>query len=640
MTPPRPQDDLFGSVNATWLAETEIPDDQSIHGAMHELRDQAELACLELVRRCADGPAEPGSPEQLIGDLWISFMDTEAIELLGMAPIAGDLARIEAVADLPGLLQLIGQLQTGGVGGAFGYAVDNDSDAPDSYLPHLYQGGLGLPDESFYRDPQYSRIRESYRAHLERMLALGGVTDAAAAADRTLTLETELAAGHWDRVRTRDRGQTHNPMSFDELSQRLPAPLLVAWQTGLGAGEKALARVEVMQPSYFDALAALLVPERLADWRSWLAFRVIRSFAPYGPAALVEENFDFVGRTLSGTPQLRERWKRGVSLVEGSVGEALGKLYVAEHFPADSKQRMQRLVGHLLEAYRHNISRLEWMTEQTKAQALEKLSAFTPKVGYPDSFRDYAGLIVAPDDLLGNVRRAVAAEWQREQDKLGTAVDRAEWLMTPQTVNAYYNPGLNEIVFPAAILQAPMFDPSADDAVNFGGIGAVIGHEIGHGFDDQGSKYDGTGALRDWWTEADRTAFESRTSTLIAQYDALSPVGGDGQHVNGALTIGENIGDLGGLGIALQAWRMAQGMADSEPTPVDKAHQFFSNWAKVWRTKTRPAEVQRRLALDPHSPPEFRCNQVVRNLDEFYAAYDVQPGDKLWLDPDHRVRIW
>ncbi|MTD15785.1 peptidase M13 [Nakamurella sp. YIM 132087] len=636
----RPQDDLFAAVNADWTASTEIPDDQSIHGAIHELRDAAEDACRTIIEQCAAAPGAPGGPSQLIGDLWTSFMDVAAVEERGFAPIADDLAKVRSLTDVVGFLRLLGELQTGGVSGVFGYAVDNDADDPEHYLPHLYQGGLGLPDESFYKADEYAAIRTAYVGHIERALTLAGIPDAADVAADIMALETDLAAGHWDRVRSRDRSQTHNPMTYEQLTDLLPAEYWTAWREGIAAGEKALSRVEVMQPGFFEVLRTLLVDERLGQWKNWLTFKVVRSLAPYGPAALVEENFDFYGRTLSGTPQLRERWKRGVALVEGAVGEALGELYVQQHFSPTAKERMDELVGHLLAAYRHNIVALPWMTEATKERALDKLATFNPKIGYPTTFRDYAGLVIAADDLLGNVRRSTAGEWAREQDKLGTEVDRDEWFMTPQTVNAYYNPGMNEIVFPAAILQAPFFDPSASDAVNFGGIGAVIGHEIGHGFDDQGSKYDGTGALKDWWTGDDRAAFEALTGRLIAQYDALSPAGADGRHVNGSLTIGENIGDLGGLGIAFQAWRMAAGIPDGDPVDATQAQAFFANWARAWRTKTRPEEVQRRLALDPHSPPEFRCNQVVRNLDEFYAAFDVQPDDELWLDPAERVRIW
>jgi putative endopeptidase len=450
-----------------------------------------------------------------------------------------------------------------------------------------------------------------------------------------------VAAGHWDRVRSRDSSQTYNPKDRAGLDALLPGPLWDAWLDGLGADPSVLDQVVVRQPDYFTALAALLTPDHLPAWRAWLSWQIVRSLAPLGPAELVEKNFDFYGRTLSGTPELRERWKRGVGFVEMAANEAVGRLYVERHFPPESKRRMDELVANLLAAYRTEIGKLPWMGEQTRARALEKLDAFTPKIGYPARWRDYTALTVAADDLIGNAARAAAFELDRELGKLGGPVDRDEWFMSPQTVNAYYNPGMNEIVFPAAILQPPFFDPEADDAVNYGGIGAVIGHEIGHGFDDQGSKYDGRGALQDWWTPADRAAFEQLTGRLIDQYSALEPKNTPGHHVNGALTIGENIGDVGGLGIAYQAWRISLG---DQPAPVidglTGAQRFFRSWATVWRLKMREAEQVRMLSIDPHSPAEFRCNQVVRNIAEFHEAFDTRPTDGLWLDEQDRVRIW
>ena len=430
-------------------------------------------------------------------------------------------------------------------------------------------------------------------------------------------------------------------MGPEELAQLWPQPWWNSWLAGLQAPAGMLDHVIVGEPSFFSGVAELLDMQRLQQWKRWLIWKAVHAAAPYCSSDLVEENFDFYGRTLSGTPQLRERWKRGVSMVQGAVGEAVGALYVERHFPPAAKQRMDVLVANLLRAYEQEINQLPWMSAQTKARALEKLQSFNPKIGYPVRWRNYSSLLATPDDLLGNIERAEEFEVNRELAKLGSPVDRDEWFMTPQTVNAYYNPGMNEIVFPAAILSPPFFDFEADDATNYGGIGAVIGHEIGHGFDDQGSKYDGSGALNDWWTDADRAAFEALTSKLIAQFSALTPAEAPGHHVNGALTVGENIGDLGGLGIAYQAWLISLG--DRRPEVIDGltgAQRLFASWASVWRTKARPEEVLQRLTTDPHSPPEFRCNQVVRNLDEFYTAYDVQPSDGLWLDPAQRVRIW
>ena len=644
-TPARVQDDLFLSVNGAWMAQESIPPDQSIYGAFHEMRDQSEAACREIVEAAAAGVgaagADPGSPEQLIGDLYTSFLDVETIEARGVEPIREHLRLIEAVGSPVEFAGLLGRLERDGVPGMFGSGVDTDPDDPSRYTLMFYQGGLGLPDESFYRDEQYAEILQAYRRHVTSMMTLVGLEDAERAADSAIGLETELAAAHWDRVRSRDSSLTHNPMEAAGLAQLLTDELLQAWLSGLRADAAVVAHVVVKQPTFLARLGELLTDDRLAQWKDWLSWRVIRSAAALSTQALVEENFDFYGRTLSGTPELRPRWKRGVSMVESVVGEALGEIYVERTFPPEAKTRMDELVEHLLDAYRIRIAALPWMGEETKQRALEKLAAFNPKVAYPPRFRDYAGLVIRPDDLAGNARRSAALELDRELAKIGSPVDRDEWFMTPQTVNAYYNPGMNEIVFPAAILRPPFFSLGADDATNFGAIGAVIGHEIGHGFDDQGAKYDGSGSLTDWWTDEDRKAFEALTGRLIDQYSQLSPEGADGKKVNGALTIGENIGDLGGLGIAYQAWLLA---LDGAEAPVidgeTGAQRFFLNWARAWRTQTRPAEVQRRLTIDPHSPPEFRCNQVVRNLDEFYQAFGVGDGDAMWLDPTERVRIW
>ena len=412
-----------------------------------------------------------------------------------------------------------------------------------------------------------------------------------------------------------------------------------------GATQGAAVLVVVREPDFAAGFAELWASEPLEDWKLWMVYHLVTARAPYLSDDLVEANFDFYGRTLSGAQEVRERWKRAVSVVEGALGEAVGAQYVARHFPPAHKARMEELVATLVAAYRESITTLDWMTDETKEKALAKLDAFTPKIGYPVRWRDYSALVVDAHDLVGNVRRAHAFEQDRELGKIGRPLDRDEWFMTPQTVNAYYNPGMNEIVFPAAILQPPFFDPEADDAVNYGGIGAVIGHEIGHGFDDQGSKYDGAGRLEDWWTARDREEFEKRTTALVAQYDAYRPaqLGEDGPHVNGALTIGENIGDLGGLSIALKAYRIALGRPLDEAPVVDGLtgiERVFLGWAQVWQSKGRDEEVVRRIATDPHSPNEFRCNGVVRNVDEFYDAYDVQPGDALYLAPEERVRIW
>ena len=486
------------------------------------------------------------------------------------------------------------------------------------------------------------------------MFGLAGRGDAAASAKRVFELETALAAQHWDNVRTRDSQATYNPMSWSDAAALAAASgqtgadktgaNLTLWLDALDVPAGALAEVVVREPSFVEGMASLLTDDRLEAWKDWLAWQVIRSNAAYLSDDFVEANFDFYGRTLTGTPEMRVRWKRGVSLVEGSLGEAVGRTYVARHFSPTAKERMDVLVGHLIEAYRQSISELSWMTDDTRRRALDKLEKFTPKIGFPVKWRDYSSLEIDPTDLLGNVRATNEFEFQRELGKIGKPLDRDEWFMTPQTINAYYNPGFNEIVFPAAILQFPFFDETRDAASNYGAIGAVIGHEIGHGFDDQGSKYDGDGLLTDWWTEADRTAFEKLTASLIEQYNALSPAQTPGHKVNGALTIGENIGDLGGLAIAWKAYLISLTSSGTVEPPVINgmtgAERFFLSWAQAWQIKARDEEVVRLLTIDPHSPNEFRCNQIVRNIDEFYEAFGVTEDDALWLHPNERVTIW
>ncbi|SED80384.1 M13 family metallopeptidase [Ruania alba] len=570
-------------------------------------------------------------------------MATERVDGLGTLPLAADLELVTAAHTRAQLARALGTLQRTGVGGAVAPFVDVDSDDPTRYIVYLEQAGLGMPDEAYYRKDEHANVRAAYVPHVAAMLALAGVVsevEAHAAAERVMALETRLAGGHWDQVRCRDAQATYNRMSFDELVELAPSFDWRAWAESLGASEEALAEVVVRQPDFLAELSRAWESESVEVWRLWLTWRVIRGRAPYLGSEIVEENFDFVGRTLTGAPEIRERWKRGVTLVQGVLGEAVGKLYVARHFPPAHKEAMDILVADLVEAYRRSISTLDWMSPATQELALEKLAAFTPKIGYPDKWRDYSGLQVSSDDLLGNVRAAQAFETDYELNKLGGPIDRDEWFMSPQTVNAYYNPSMNEIVFPAAILQPPFFDADADDATNYGAIGAVIGHEIGHGFDDQGSRFDGTGRLRDWWTESDRAEFDTRTQALIAQYDLLSPAQLDENHtVNGALTVGENIGDLGGLGIGIKAYRIAKERRGEEVTAED-LQRLFTAWARCWRMKARDEEAVRLLSIDPHSPDEIRCNATVRNLDEFVDAFDVQPGDGLWLDPAERVRIW
>ncbi|MEV3903546.1 M13 family metallopeptidase [Mycobacterium sp. NPDC050551] len=641
----RPQDDLFGHVNGRWLTDYEIPADRATDGAFRLLHDRAEEQIRDLITEAAESGAQDGSDEQRIGDLYASFLDEETVERVGVAPLLEELAAIDAADSPDALAAVLGALQRTGVGGGTGGYVDTDSKDSTRYLLHLSQSGLGLPDESYYRDEQHAEILAGYPRHIAAMLALvhgGTADDHASTAERIVALETKLAAAHWDVVKRRDADLTYNLRRFADLPEEAPGFDWAGWLVALGGSVEKAAEVVVRQPDYLTAFAAAWSSESLEDWKAWARWRVIHARAFLLTDALVAENFAFYGRTLSGTEAIRDRWKRAVSVVESLMGDALGKLYVERYFPPEAKARMDELVANLREAYRVSIDELDWMTPETRRKALVKLDKFTPKIGYPKNWRDYSALVIRRDDLYGNYRRGYEVGYDRELAKLGGPVDRDEWFMTPQTVNAYYNPGMNEIVFPAAILQPPFFDAEADDAANYGGIGAVIGHEIGHGFDDQGAKYDGDGNLVDWWTDADRTEFGARTKALIEQYEEFVPRElSNGHHVNGAFTVGENIGDLGGLSIALLAYRLS--LKGEEAPVIDGLtgeQRVFFGWAQVWRTKSRSAEAIRRLAVDPHSPPEFRCNGVIRNMDAFYEAFDVSENDALYLEPERRVRIW
>ena len=634
---------MFDHVNGAWLEAEVIPEDRALTGSFITLRDDSEAAVREIIERAGAEAAHPTDSTPAlsakIGALYAGFMDEDAIEAAGAAPLAGKLAAIEAADSIEALVRLMGDLDRTGGSTLFGAYVNNDAGNPDRALLHLFQAGLGLPDESYYREEKFEPIRTAYVAHVQAMLELAGVADAAAKAPRIMALETEIAATHLDKVSLRDPQKTYNLKTYSETLELLPA--LGTWLEALGVTAEQGAELVVATPGFFTGQQALLVQERCPDWQAWLAMRTISSLAGYLSKDFVDTNFAFYGTTLSGTPAIRERWKRGVGLVEGVLGEAVGQLYVAEHFPESHKARMEALVANLIEAYRISITGLEWMGGDTKEKALEKLAAFTPKIGYPAKWRDYSSLDIVAGDLLGNIERSNEFELARQLAKIGAPIDRDEWLMTPQTVNAYYNPTMNEVVFPAAILQPPFFDAEADDAANYGGIGAVIGHEIGHGFDDQGSQFDGTGALRNWWSEDDRAAFEKLTSRLVEQYNVLSPTAVPGEFVNGELTLGENIGDLGGLAIGYKAYQLA--LAGAESPVIDGltgAQRFFYSWAECWRTKIRPEEALRRLTIDPHSPAELRCNAVVSNLDAFHEAFGTTPSDKLWREPAERVSIW
>ncbi len=632
----RLQDDLFRYFNGKWLAQSEIPEDRAADGAFVALRIKSETQVRDIIES-ATGSGEG----QKIGDLYKSFMGTSRIQSLGISPIAKDLAAADKVQTLADFISTMSYLEARGTSGLFDAGIYPDQMDSTTNIVYLNQGGLSLPDEAYYREEEYAPIRQALLGHIEKMFALVGNSQGKKLAAKILALETQIAAHHWDSVKDRDATLTYNKYSRVELEKLSPS---LDWALYLSSGEiaaKAFESVVVRQPDFFIGVAKLLAAFERNSWVAWLKWQIISGSAPYLTDELVDENFAFYGTTLSGTPKLRERWKRATFLVEGSLGEAIGKLYVEKYFPPQAKARMQTLVANLIAAYRLSITDLAWMSPETKKKAIEKLEKFTSKIGYPDKWRDYSALEITQDDLFGNLGRVTKFQRDYELAKIGAPVDRDEWHMSPQTVNAYYNPLMNEIVFPAGILQAPFFELGADDAVNYGGIGAVIGHEIGHGFDDQGSKYDGNGNLNNWWSDADRGEFEKRSNALIAQYNALRPRETPEITVNGALTVGENIGDLGGLTIAYKAYQIS--LAGAKSPVMDELtgeQRLFLSWAQVWRGKVRPEESRRRIATDPHSPPEFRCNVIVSQLQEFYDAFGVTQKDAHWIDETSRVLIW
>ena len=632
----RPQDDLYRHFNGSWLKTAVIPADRATDGAFMALRVQSEARVREIIEGAT------GSEEATkIAHIYKSFMDADAVNAKGGSPIAAELALVDSISTITDFISTFSKLEARGTSGIFGTFIYADMKDASTNILYLAQGGISLPDEAYYREEKYADIRTAYVAHITAMFTLAGVSDPAGNAAKVMALETSIASHHWDQVKNRDATLTYNKMNRAEVTALMP---VFDWELYLTDGEIpaiVLDSVIVQQPSFFEGLGSILANFDAAAWKAWLKWHIISGSAPYLSDDFTKENFAFFGKTLSGTPELRERWKRAVSMIEGSLGEAVGKVYVQKYFPAEAKARMENLVANLIEAYRVSINELAWMSPDTKVKALEKLGKFRPKIGYPDKWRDYSALKTTPGDLYGNVGRVVKFQRDHELSKIGKPVDRDEWFMAPQTVNAYYNPVMNEIVFPAAILQAPFFGLDHDDAVNYGGIGAVIGHEIGHGFDDQGSKYDGDGALNNWWTDADRAAFEERTKALIAQYDALIPEEAPDVNVNGALTIGENIGDLGGLTIAFKAYQIS---LQGKPSPVIEGmsgeKRLMLSWAQIWRAKVRPEEMRRRIATDPHSPAEFRCNQILKNFTPFYQEFGVTEKDALWLEEQARVQIW
>ncbi len=639
-TATRVQDDLFRAVNGKWLDSFQIPADKSNYGSFTKLDDDAEAQLKTIIEdMSAKKDLASGSEEQKIRDFYNAFMDEAKLEELGIKPIEPAFARIDALASKAALSELMASLVREGYGAPIYPYVHQDNRNATQYIGDLYQSGLGLPDRDYYllNDSKFKTIREQYVAHIEKMLTLAGLKDAGKAAKDILAFETRLAKTHWDKVDNRDPVKGYNKLDAAALKKLTSE---IDWAVYLkGVGFEGLPAIIVSQPSYITGLGKEIKATSLDTWKIYLKWQALSSAAPYLNKAIVDENFAFNGKTLNGIQEIRPRWKRGVEATESALGEALGKVYVARHFPPENKVRMEALVANLRKGYEQSINSLSWMSEETKKKAQEKLSKFSVKIGYPKQWRDYSTLDVKAGDLAGNLQRATAFEYARNLTKLGKPVDRNEWFMTPQTVNAYYSPEMNEIVFPAAILQPPFFNVNADDAVNYGGIGAVIGHEFSHGFDDQGSQYDGDGNLQMWWTKEDRVKFEALGAKLAAQYGKYEPV--KGYTVNGKFTLGENIGDLGGLTVAHKAYVLS---LDGKPAPVIDGltgdQRFFYGWSQVWARKYREENLLTRLKTDPHSPSEFRANGTPVNIPAFYSAFGLKEGDKMFKPEAERITIW
>lgn len=638
----RPQDDFFRFMSGKWLATAEIPSDRGRWGSFDQLRETSEKRIHEIVdgldknRKWKDG-----SNEQKIADMYASFMDEATIERLDIQPIKAKLQQIDSIKSSAEFPALMAQLSRMGVASPFGTGVGQDARESTRYAVYASQSGLSLPDRDYYLkqdDAKMAGFRQAYLQHLEKMLAMAGETDAKASAQSILQLETELAKIQWSKVENRNPVKTYNKVPLDQLTTTLSNFTWDQYFAELGMQGK-MDYVIVRQPGYFNNLSKLFKEQTLESWKTYFKWQVLRAYAPYLSKRFADESFAFGGNILRGVPAQEARWKRGVGVVESALGEAVGQIYVAKYFPPEHKARMQELVNNLVLAYKQSIETLEWMSPQTKHEALQKLAKFTPKIGYPDKWRDYSQLRINRNDLVGNVLRDNEFSFQRQLAKLGKPIDRSEWGMSPQTVNAYYNSRLNEIVFPAAILQPPFFNAKADDAVNYGGIGAVIGHEISHGFDDSGSQSDGDGNLRDWWTAEDKANFGKLTKAMVEQYNGYSPV--PGYQVNGALTLGENIADNSGLAIAFKAYQLSlHGKKSRVIDGYTGEQRVFMGWAQVWRGKAREKEAIRLVAVDPHSPAEFRGNGPLVNMPEFYTAFEVKEGDKMYVAPEKRIKIW
>lgn len=637
----RHQDDFYYSVNGKWLATTPIPADKSNYGAFSVLYEESQAALKQIIEEAAAKPNKAeGSVEQKIGDFYAAYMDTTLADQLGIAPLKGQLADIAKTASHADVAALMGKLLTDGSGIPFGFYVNNDAKNSSQYGVYLYQSGLTLPDRDYYLkdDPKFVANREAMREYVRKLMSAAGYPHADAAAANVANIELFIAQSQWSRVESRDANKAYNKMSLKELQQLMGGFDFDGFAKAAGLTGKTQ-DVIVRQPSYFEKLGAEFGKFPVSAWQDYLAFHLVDSYAGLLSQQFVDLHFDFHSKTLMGIQEQKPRWKRTVDGADQVIGELVGKEYVARHFQPEAKARMESMIKNLIKGFEVSIDELEWMTPETKKAAQEKLSKFTYKIGYPDKWKDYSNLEIKADDLVGNYQRYARFEYQDMLAKLGKPIDRSEWHMTPQTVNAYYNPVMNEIVFPAAILQPPFFNMEADDAVNYGGIGAVIGHEVSHGFDDQGAKYDGDGNLRNWWTDKDREEFQKRGAQLSAQYSQFEAL--PGKFVNGDLTLGENIGDLGGLTVALRSYHLS---LNGKEAPVMDGltgdQRFFVGWSQVWRRNYRDEELGRRLLTDPHSPSHYRAMGTPRNVEGFYKAFDLKPTDKMYLSEEDRVKIW
>ena len=634
-----PGDDFDAYVNGNWNKTTKIPADKSSYGAFDMLLDKSEKDVKAIIEEAAKGNNAEGSDAQKIGDFFASYMDRKERDAIGLKPLQKEFAAVDAITDYNSLASYFGEANRKGYSIPFSFSVYNDFKDPNKYSLVTWQGGISLPDRDYYlsNDEAMLKIRTAYKTHLEKMLQLAGIEKPTENAAKVFALETEIAKIHQRKEDNRDMVKLYNPYKVEDFKTLMPQFNWNAMMEKAGVAKEKSAIIA--QVDYLKNLDGLIQKTPIDTWKTFLKWGIINNSCTYLTTELDKQQFEFNGKILNGTEKQREDWKRAVATVSNGLGEMIGKLYVEKHFTPEAKERMTKMVKNLLKAYAESIKKLDWMSEATKKEALKKVDKFIVKIGYPDKWKDYSSVKINKKDLFGNVQRATAFEYDRNLAKLGKPVDKTEWGMTPQTVNAYYNPSVNEIVFPAAILQPPFFDLEADDAVNYGGIGAVIGHEIGHGFDDQGSTFDGDGVMKNWWTEKDMAAFKAKTAALVEQYNSFEAL--PGLHVNGAFTLGENIGDLGGLSIAVKAYK--ESLQGKEAPVLDGftgMQRVFLGWGKVWKEKIREEALRNQILADPHSPAKFRANGTVRNIPEFYEAFNVKPNNKLYLAPDKRVKIW